>query len=344
MQAIHIERTGPPEVLVERQVPAPEPGPDEVRIAVRAAGVNFADLLQRLGLYGGAPKRPYIPGFEVAGEVEAVGGAVEHFAIGDRVVALTRFGGYAQQVCAAQGNALALPPEIGFEEAAALPVNYLTAWICMITMGNLQAGERILIHAAAGGVGTAAVQLARNIGAECFATAGSDEKVEFVDALGADHPINYNTHDFVEEIRRIAGKRPIDLILDGVGGQTMRRSYDLLAPLGRLVSFGLSEAVAGPARNLPRAFLAWWRTPRFNPIDMIGRNTGVFGFHLAHLHGKHRVVAEAFAEIVRRAQTGELKPIIARTFPMSADGAAAAHRYLHERRNIGKVLLVESRP
>lgn len=340
MKAIYIERTGPPEVLVERQVPAPEPGPDEVRIAVRASGVNFADLLQRLGLYGSAPKPPYIPGFEVAGEVEAAGADVERLEVGDRVVALTRFGGYAEQVCAAEDNALLLPPEIGFEEAAALPVNYLTAWICMITMGNLQEGERVLIHAAAGGVGTAAVQLARNIGAECFATAGSDEKVEFLRELGADHPINYNARDFVEEIHRTAGERPIDVILDGVGGRTLRRSYELLAPLGRLVSFGLSEAVVGPTRNFPRALLAWWRTPRFNPIDMIGRNTGVFGFHLAHLYGKHHVVAEAFAEIVRRVQAGELKPIIARTFPMSAGGAAAAHRYLHERRNIGKVLLV----
>jgi NADPH:quinone reductase-like Zn-dependent oxidoreductase len=340
MDAIYIERTGPPEVLVERQVPAPKPKPDEVRIAVRAAGVNFADLLQRLGLYGSAPKPPYIPGFEVAGEIEAIGADVEHLELGDRVVALTRFGGYAEQVCAVEANTLVLPAGIGFEEAAALPVNYLTAWICMITMGNLRAGERILIHAAAGGVGTAAVQLARNIGAECFATAGSDEKVEFVGELGADHPINYNAQDFVEEIQRTAGERPIDVVLDGVGGRTLRRSYELLAPLGRLVSFGLSDAVVGPTRNFPRALLAWWRTPRFNPIDMIGRNTGVFGFHLAHLDGKHQVVAEAFAEIVRLVQEGELKPIVARTFPMSADGAAAAHRYLHERRNIGKVLLV----
>ena len=154
MKAILLERTGPPEALVAREVPTPEPRADEVRIGVRAAGVNFADLLQRLGLYGSSPKPPYILGFEVAGEVEAVGAAVERLEVGDRVVALTRFGGYAQQVCATESNTLALPAGIGFEAGAALPVNYLTAWICMITMGNLRAGERILIHTAAGGVGT----------------------------------------------------------------------------------------------------------------------------------------------------------------------------------------------
>ena len=340
MKAIFLERTGPPEVLVEREVPAPEPGASEIRIAVRASGVNFADLLQRLGLYGSAPKPPYISGFEVAGVVEAVGERVADFRPGDRVVALTRFGGYAEAVCAEEDNALRLPLEIGFEDAAALPVNYLTAWICMITMGNLRTGERVLIHAAAGGVGTAAVQLARMIGAECYATAGSDEKVEFLRGLGADHPINYRSCDFADEIRGIVGERGIDVILDGIGGETMRKGYGLLAPLGRLVSFGLSEAVVGPTPNRLRALLAWRRTPRFDPLEMIGKNTGVFGFHLAHLYGKHDVVAAAFSEVVRMVETGALKPIVARTFPLSAKGAAEAHRYLHERRNIGKVILV----
>ena len=177
MKAIVLERKGPPETLVEQQVAAPQPQPDEVRIAVRAAGVNFADLLQRLGIYGSAPKPPYVPGFEVAGVVEAVGEKVRQLAVGDRVVALTRLGGYAEQVCAEEGNALRFADGIGFEDAAALPVNYLTAWICMITMAGLQAHEKVLIHAAAGGVGTAAVQLAQNIGAEIFATAGSGECV-----------------------------------------------------------------------------------------------------------------------------------------------------------------------
>jgi NADPH:quinone reductase-like Zn-dependent oxidoreductase len=340
MNAIMLERKGRPEVMVGKQVDVPRPGAGEVRIAVRASGVNFADLLQRLGLYGGAPPLPYIPGFEVAGSVDSVGEGVERLSVGDRVVALTRFGGYAEQVCAPASVALEIPTQLSFEEAAALPVNYLTAWICMFTMGNLRRGERVLIHAAAGGVGTAAVQLARIAGAEIFATAGSDEKVEFVRELGARHPMNYNTVDFVEEIRSRVGRRNIDLVLDGVGADTLRHGYDLLAPLGRLVSFGLSEAVSGPGRNLPKALRAWWRTPRFNPVNLIGRNVGVFGFHLAHLERRQELVAEAFAEILNLVVKGEIRPIIAHTFPLSGEGAAAAHRYMHERRNIGKVLLV----
>ncbi len=339
MKAIMLERTGRPEVLAEKQVDVPEPGPDEVRIAVRAAGVNFADLLQRLGLYGGAPPFPYIPGFEVAGEVEAVGDGVEDFDIGARVVALTRFGGYAEKACAPAAVTLELPDAVGLEEAAALPVNYLTAWVCMFTMGNLRAGERVLIHAAAGGVGTAAVQLARVTGAEIYATVGSDEKAHFVRGLGAQHPINYKTVDFAEAIRSQVGRRNIDLVLDGVGAETLRKGYDLLAPLGRLVSFGLSEAVSGPGRSVPRSLLAWWRTPRFDPVNMIGRNVGVFGFHLAHLERRKELVAEAFADVLRLVVEGEIRPIIARTFPLTAEGAAAAHRYMHERRNIGKVIL-----
>ena len=340
MKAIMIERRGPPEVLVERQVGVPEPGAGEVRIAVRASGVNFADLLQRLGLYGSAPRPPYVPGFEVAGKVDAVGAGVDRLSVGDRVVALTRFGGYAERVCAAEAVALEIPDEVGYEDAAALPVNYLTAWICMFTMGNLRAKQRVLIQAAAGGVGTAAVQLAHAAGAEIFAVAGSDEKVEFVRGLGADHAMNYNDIDFAAEIRTLAGERCLDLVLDGVGADTLRRGYELLSPLGRLVSFGLSEAVSGPRRNRPRALWAWWRTPRFNPVEMIGKNVGVFGFHLAHLDGKQQVVIEAFTEILRMVLAGEVRPVIARTFPLTGEGAAAAHRYVHERRNIGKVLLV----
>ena len=152
---------------------------------MRASGVNFADLLQRPGLYGSAPRPPYVPGFEVAGKVDAVGAGVDRLSVGDRVVALTRFGGYAERVCAAEAVALEIPDEVGYEDAAALPVNYLTAWICMFTMGNLRAKQRVLIQAAAGGVGTAAVQLAHAAGAEIFAVAGSDEKVEFVRGLRA---------------------------------------------------------------------------------------------------------------------------------------------------------------
>ena len=339
MRAVLLERKGPPEVMVEREIAVPEPENDQVRIRVRAAGVNFADLLQRLGLYGNAPKMPYVPGFEVSGEVSAVGSEVRSIQEGDRVVALTRFGGYAEEVCAPALAALPVPAELDLTAAASIPVNYLTAWFCLKTMGNVRAGERVLVHNGAGGVGTAAVQLARQDGAEIFATASSDEKLQFLTDLGVDHAINYRTGDFAEQIRRIAGRRSIDVILDAVGGKTTLEGYKLLAPLGRLISYGMFEAAPTANRNLLRAWRAWRNTPRFNPIQMIGRNTGVFGFHLALLEGKHHLVAEAFEEILGMVLDGRLRPIIAESFPLSASGAAAAHRFIHERRNIGKVLL-----
>ena len=342
MRAIVLERYGAPEVLAQRDVAGPSPRGREISIRVRAAGVNFADLLQRLGLYGSAPRPPYVPGFEVAGEVLEIGGQVSRFRPGDRVVALTRFGGYAEEVCTDESSAVSLPEGMGYETAAALPVNYLTAWFCLKQMGNLQAGERVLIQTAAGGVGTAAVQLALAAGGEVFATAGSEDKVAFLNALGAQHAINYRTADFTAEIRRLTDREGVDLVLDAVGGETLKKGYALLSPLGRLVSYGLSAAVPGSQRNRVRSLLAWWRTPRFSPIEMIGRNVGVFGFHLALLEGKYELVAAAFAKIIDDVAAGALTPVIARTFALDAEGAAAAHYYLHERRNIGKVLLVDA--
>ena len=340
MRAIQLERRGPPEVMVERETAIPEPSPEEVRIRVRAAGVNFADLLQRLGLYGNAPKMPYIPGFEVSGEVSAVGTEASGFKEGDKVVALTRFGGYAEEVCAPRIAVLPVPADLDLVVAASIPVNYLTAWICLKTMGNLRHGERVLVHNGAGGVGTAAVQLAREDGAEIFATASSEEKLELLRNLGVHHPINYRTSDFSQQIRRISGERSIDVILDAVGGETTLAGYKLLAPLGRLISYGMFEAAPTANRNPFRAWRAWRRTPRFNPIQMIGRNTGVFGFHLALLQGKEHLVAEAFEQILEMVMAGRLQPIISESFPLTATGAAEAHRFIHERRNMGKVLLV----
>ncbi|MDH3285235.1 MAG: zinc-binding dehydrogenase, partial [Acidobacteriota bacterium] len=228
---------------------------------------------------------------------------------------------------------------ISYVEAAALPVNYLTAWFCLFDMGHLKRDEKVLIQCGAGGVGTAAIQLAREVGATIFATAGSDEKVAFLKEAGVDVPINYMRVKFDAEIRERIGERGLDLVLDAVGGDTLRRGYELLAPLGRLVSYGLSDAVAGPRRSLRKAASAWWKTPRFSPLSLIERNVGVWGFHLALLRGREDRIAAAMREVVERVEAGRLKPVIARTFPLTARGAADAHRFIHERRNIGKVLL-----
>jgi len=342
VKAILLERHGGPEVLVDRELADPRTGPGEILIDVRAAGVNFADLLQRLGLYGSAPPPPYVPGFEVSGTVAEVGEDVDDLEPGQPVVALTRFGGYAARVSTPAEAAMRVPDGISVEDAAALPVNYLTAWFCLHEMAGLSRGERVLVQHGAGGVGVAAVQLARRAGAEILATTSTDDKVEFLRDAGVDHPINYRTTDFADEVRRVAGDRGLDVVLDSGGGRDLARAYDLLAPLGRVVSYGLSTAVGGSRRNPLRALWAWLRTPRFHPVDLIGRNAGVFGFHLALLEDRRDRIPGVFREILAGVADGSLAPRIARTFPLEADGAAAAHRYLHERRNIGKVLLVRS--
>jgi len=339
MRTILLPRYGPPGNFVDRETDAPEPGAGDLVIRVGAAGINFADVLQRLGLYANAPKPPYVMGFEVAGVVAEVGADVRGFAPGDRAVAMLHGGGYAELARVPAMSAFRLPDSISDVEAAALPVNYLTAWFCLFEMGHLQRGDKVLIQGGAGGVGTAAIQLARAAGATIFATAGSAEKVAYLQAAGVHHAIDYTAGPFDDAVRKQAGKRGLDLVLDAVGGDTLRRGYELLAPLGRVVSYGLSDAVAGPRRNPWRIARAWWRTPRFGPLSLIERNVGVWGFHLALLRGREDRIAAAMGEIVRRVETGGLKPAIARTFPLNAGGAAEAHRFIHQRRNIGKVLL-----
>ena len=276
MKTIQIIRHGPPEVLQERDKPSRAIGANQVRIGVEAAGVNFADLLQRLGLYGNAPPRPYVPGFEVAGRLVETGAAVSHLNTGDRVVAMTRFGGYAEEATADGASVRRIPHKMTFESAAALPVNYLTAWFCIVVMGRLERGQRVLIQTGAGGVGIAAVQIARHLGAEIFATTGSPQKVAFLRDIGVDHPIDYQATDFEAEVERIAGRRSLDLVLDAVGGTTLAAGSRLLRPLGRLVSYGLSAA-AGSRRNMLRTALAWRRTPHFSPLSLIQHNIGVYG-------------------------------------------------------------------
>lgn len=340
-RAILIERTGPPGTLVEREVPLRTLRAGEVRLRVLAAGVNFADLLMRMGLYGTVPPRPFSPGFEVAAEIEAVGPDLdEDLRAGQRVVALMRHGGYARRVIVSADQLFPWPKGMRPAEAAGFPVTCLTAWVCLFRAGSARAGESLLMLGGAGGVGTAAIQLARRAGLRVFATAGTKEKCAYVEReLGAERCLP-SSGPWDREIVRILGERAIDLILDPVGGRATRRGRMLLAPLGRLVFFGLSEAATGLRRNWLRAAWAWLRTPRFHPADLIQPNLGVHGVHLLHLQRRTGILREGLAEMLPALEEGALRLVLDRTFPLSAAGAAAAHRYLHRRLNIGKVVLV----
>ncbi|MGE3526252.1 MAG: zinc-binding dehydrogenase [Gemmatimonadales bacterium] len=338
-RAIRIERHGPPEVLREREVPLRHPDPGEVHLRVQAAGVNFADLAMRMGLYGTVPPMPYSPGFEVAGEVVRVGAGVGSWQAGDRAVALLRHGGYAADVVVGAGQVFPCPGSLMPAEAAAVPVAFLTAWVCLFEAARARRGERALILGAGGGVGTAAIQLAVRAGMTAIGTAGTDRKRRFVvDQLGAAACFD-SRGDWETEVRAFAGERPIDTALDPVGGEATASCRRLLSPLGRLVFYGLSEAMPGRRKNWWRAARAWLRTPRFHPMSLIEPNTGVFGVHLLHLQRRESILGPALEEIFRAIQTGELRPVLDRTFPLTREGAAAAHAYLHERRNLGKVVL-----
>jgi NADPH:quinone reductase-like Zn-dependent oxidoreductase len=283
-------------------------------------------------------------GYEVAGEIESVGDGVSDFSAGDRVMAATRFGGQAEMVVVAAEQVLALPEALSFEQGAAFPVNYGTAYAALVVMGGMKPGERVLIHAAAGGVGTAATQVARNAGAEIFGTA-SASKHEAIRDQGVDHPIDYRNADFEQEVMRITGGEGVDLAIDAIGPTSFRKDYRLLRPGGRLVMYGLSESSDERGRNLPAtlkslmkmplATMPWWRS-----LMMINENKGIFGLNLLHWWDREGSVDRLTEPLIADLEAGRLEPLIAASFPF--ERAPDAHRYIAERRNIGKVVLFPS--
>jgi NADPH:quinone reductase-like Zn-dependent oxidoreductase len=342
MRVVVLTGHGGPEVLQVEERPDPPLGAGEVRIAVKAAGVNFADTAARVGVYPDAPKPPCVLGYEVAGVVESVGDGVESASVGDRVVAGVRFGGYSERVVVPAAQVLPLAERFSFEQGAAIPVNYVTAFCGLVVMGGVKEGERVLIHAAGGGVGTAAIQIARRRGAEIFGTA-SAAKHAAITELGVAHPIDYRTQDFEAEINRITGGEGIDLAFDALGPSSFRKDYRLLRPGGRLIMYGVAELQEGTSRSVPAiarslarmpfATLPWWKS-----LSILNENKGVFGLNMLHWWDREGDVSRITGPLVEELQAGELEPVVAESFPF--DRAGDAHRYIAERRNIGKVVLV----
>jgi NADPH:quinone reductase-like Zn-dependent oxidoreductase len=336
MRQVWITKRGGPEVLQVREAPDPEPKPGEVRIRVAAAGVNFADVMARLGLYPDAPPLPTVVGYEVAGTVNRVGAGVNGLREGDRVGSLTRFGGYSDVVCVPAAQAQRLPDALGFEKAAAIPVNYLTAWLMLVTLGNVREGDRVLVHAAAGGVGQAALQICRWKGAEVIGTASASKHARLRE-LGVAHCIDYRTQDFLAETKRVTDGRGVDIALDAVGGESFRKSYRALAPLGRLYIFGASSLATGKRRSLVAAVRGVLAMPAFRPLPMMNANRGVHGVNLGHLWKQAAKLREMLGEIMALVADGTFDPVVDRTFPF--DRAGDAHAWIQDRQNFGKVLL-----
>jgi NADPH:quinone reductase-like Zn-dependent oxidoreductase len=335
MRALVLTKHGPPEQALEvREWPDPVTGQGQVLIDVRAAGLNFADIVARVGLYPDAPKTPCVMGYEVAGVIESVGPGVDGFEPGQRVLAATRFNGFAEKAVADVANVLPLPEGLSFEQGAALPVNYGTAYAAVVLMASVRAGETALVHAAAGGVGIAALQLLRDRGAVAIGTA-SASKHDAVRAQGAAHVIDYRTQDVKEEVDRITAGKGVDVILDALG--EFRRSYSMLAPGGRLVIYGASNIVTGDRRNIARAIKEVATMPRFNALKLMNENKGVMGLNMLHWWDRSGSLAELIQPLVGLLEKGAIAPVVSESFPFSR--AADAHRFVQERKNIGKVVL-----
>jgi NADPH:quinone reductase-like Zn-dependent oxidoreductase len=345
VRQIWIPKAGPPEVLELREADDPLPRAGEVRIRVEAAGVNFADIMGRLGLYPDLPPMPVVPGYEVAGVVDAVGDGVETDWFDRNVLAMTRFGGYSDVVCVPEHQAFTRPEKMSALEAAAFPVNYLTAYQLLVVMGGLKAGEAVLIHSAGGGVGIAATQLARGIGARVIGTA-SAAKHEFLRSQGVEHCIDYTCEDFEARTRDVTGGRGVELAIDAVGGPSFMKSFRSLAPTGRLGMFGMSSIAPGKQRSLWQVLrtlgsLPWWR---FNPRTLMDANKGVFGVNVGHLWDEQDRVTRWMEDLLERVRHPHaeddvlIAPVVDSTFPF--ERAAEAHHHIQDRRNVGKVLLV----
>jgi NADPH:quinone reductase-like Zn-dependent oxidoreductase len=333
MRAVVITRHGPPSVLkVQDRPDPPPPAAGQVRVAVRAAGVNFADHLARVGLYPEAPKVPSVVGYEVAGTIEAVGDGVDPARVGERVLAGTRFGGYAEIVNTSADDTVALPESMSFEQGAAVPVNYATAWAALHGYGSLRAGERVLVHAAAGGVGIAAVQLAKAASAIVEGTASPGKHNQLI-AVGIDRAIDYRRSGWWK------GLEPYDIVLDALGGTSLRRSFDLLRPGGRLVAYGLSAMQQGETRSLRRAApqaLAMLRG--FNLLTQMDVSKTVIGLNMLRLWDDRGTLEPWIGPLSAALSDGTAAPVVHAAVPFA--DAPEAHRILAARENIGKVVLV----
>jgi NADPH:quinone reductase-like Zn-dependent oxidoreductase len=338
MRQIWLTKTGRPETLVVKQAPDPAPKAGEVRIRVEPSGVNFADIMGRMGLYPDCPPIPVVVGYEVGGRVDAVGTGADPGWVGRYVFAVTRFGGYSDVVCVPETQVFARPAGMSALEGAALPVNYLTAWQLVVVMGGLKAGETMLVHSAGGGVGIAATQIAKHLGATVIGTA-SASKHDQLNTFGADHLIDYRSEDFEARTREITKGRGVELVLDAVGGESFKKSYRLLAPTGRLGMFGISCAANAKERDLLNIFRALASTPwlLFTPVELLNANKGVFGVNLGRMWSEIDRMRGWMSELLDLWSKGVIQQKIDRAF--SFDEAPLAHHYIQDRKNVGKILL-----
>jgi NADPH:quinone reductase-like Zn-dependent oxidoreductase len=337
MRAVWITRPGGPGALEVRETADPEPGPGQVRIRVSAAGLNFAEVMAAQGLYPDAPKPPCVVGYEVAGVVDALGERVQGYAVGQRALAMTHFGGHADLVCVPADHVLAIPDAMSFEEAAAIPVNYVTAYHMLFRVACVRPGERVLVHMAAGGVGMAVLQLCRTVDdLEVFGTA-SAAKHDVLRAEGCAHPIDYHATNYAAEVRRLTRGEGVDVVLDPLGGNDWRKGLKLLRPAGRLVAYGFANLASGQRRRPVRLAAQVAGIPLLTPLQLMNHNRTVSGVNIGHMWDQIAILREELQAVLALWDENKIKPHLDMSYPFAQ--AADAHRRILQRKNIGKVLL-----
>jgi NADPH:quinone reductase-like Zn-dependent oxidoreductase len=336
MRQVWITGSGAPEMLQVREAAEPSAGAGEVRVRVAYAGVNFADIQARMGQYPDAPKPPCVVGYEVSGVIDQVGSGVIGLAAGDRVMALTRFGGYSEVLAVNAEWVHKLPDSVGLEVAGAIAVNYGTAWVMLTRQACVRPGQTVLIQSAGGGVGLAALQICLWRGATPIGTA-STGKHERLKAMGCGHCIDDRSQDVETEVRRLTAGRGVDIALDSQGGSSIRVNYRLLAPLGHLVVFGFADSVTGKRMNPLSLIKGLVTTPFFHPLALLNANRSICGLNMGRLFPEYGRMRGEIGQIVRLVADGTLTPVVDKVFPF--EQAAAAHQYIQDRQNFGKVLL-----
>jgi len=342
MKKVMIHRPGGFEQLCLEQHADLSPRPGEVLINVKAIGINYADCVTRMGLYASAKQYvgfPITPGFEVAGEVAMLGQGATGLAIGAEVIAVTRFGGYASQVVVDRSQVFTKPEQLSMVQAAGFATVFLTAWFALFELAHARSGERILVHSAAGGVGSALVQLGKIAGCKVVGVVGSSHKIDFVSALGADAVIDKSLHDLWQATEQMAPEG-FDVILDANGVTTLKQSYQHLAPVGRLVIYGFHGMLPRKGGRPNRLRLLWdyLRTPRFSPFSLTMRNRSVLGFNLSFLFHKSERMQAGMTQLIRWVEKGRIQALPIHTYPLAQ--VARAHQDLESGQTVGKLILI----
>lgn len=333
-KVVYVKR-GVPDSIEIIDVENPDCGSEEVKVRVHKAGMNFADLMMRQGLYGNAPNFPFTPGFETSGKVMEVGSRVDSVEVGDRVIAMTGNGGFAEEVVVSPNRIVKIPDSMSFDAAASIPVTYGTAYHMLIYLGNLTENESVLIHHAAGGVGTAAAQICASIGVSTIVGTASSGKREFVESLGMKF-VDREKDDFVKVCKDLTDGFGVHQAIDPVGGKNVEKSYRALRNGGKLHVFGASSAVKGERRSLFSAIKMWMSTPRFNPIKMMSSNKSIFGVHMGTLKDE-KILKNHLSNLSKMYESGGINPIIDSIWDYRE--IAEAQKHMHNRKNKGKILL-----